>query len=373
MFQFWPLKRTDYPSSVPYQSHEQWKLGTDFTLAFGVLNYRSAEEAINLEENVKHLNISHSSIGHVQFDKLVTKWGNYYKISANMLNIKAPHRAFVNINFHKSIADEDLPSLEMIMSSETNSYGVTLADFQDGKRITFDKAKGFLWTAAQPKKVVKMMSKGTCSDIGFYDCIYSNLIQQDFDNCPRKCFPISTSGNASPICETAEEYECSHEVTKKVKKNSNCIPNCNQIDYSLENEYQEYLEDPNAKRNITFAYKISNPKMKVEEEYLVHDFVGMLGSIGGTLGLFIGFSFLGGLTNLLSHIQSFWKKMRLKRKIDLKHDIIKVQPSLNHNDMNISDVIAKLNETELKIFMLDKKCEEMFAKLKMGQKVLEKT
>ena len=109
--------------------------------------------------------------------------------------------------------------------------------------------------------------------------------------------------------------------------------------------------------------------MKVEEEYLVHDFVGMLGSIGGTLGLFIGFSFLGGLTNLLSHIQSCLKKMRLKRKIDLEHDIIKVQPSLNHNDMKISDVIAKLNETEMKIFMLDKKYEEMSMKLKIGQKV----
>ena len=65
------------------------------------------------------------------------------------------------------------------------------------------------------------------------------------------------------------------------------------------------------------------------------------------------------------------EKMRLKRKIDLEHDIIKVKPSGNHNDMKISDVIAKLNETELKIFMMDKKHEEMFAKLKMGQKVLE--
>ena len=62
------------------------------------------------------------------------------------------------------------------------------------------------------------------------------------------------------------------------------------------------------------------------------------------------------------------EKMRLKRKIDLEHDIIKVQPSGNQNDMKISDVIAKLNETEWKIFMLDKKYEEMFARLTMGQK-----
>ena len=282
-----------------------------------------------------------------------------------MLNVKAPFRAFVNINFDKSIADEDLPAVEMIMSSEKNSYGVTLSDFQDGKRVTFDKAKGFLWTAAQPKKVVKMMSKGTCADIGFYDCIHSNLIQQDFDDCPRKCYSISTSDNALPICETAEEFECSHELTKSVKKNSNCLPNCNQIDYNLEYEYQEDLDDPNAKRNITFAYKISNLKMKVEEEYLVHDFVGMLGSIGGTLGLFIGFSFLGLITNLLTYVQAFLEKLRLNRKIDLEHDIIKVQPCIN--EMKMADMISKLNEVEAKILMLDKNYEHMFAKLKMGQ------
>ena len=33
-------------------------------------------------------------------------------------------------------------------------------------------------------------------------------------------------------------------------------------------------------------------KVKVKEEYLIYDFVSMIGAIGGTLGLCIGFSFL---------------------------------------------------------------------------------
>ena len=32
-------------------------------------------------------------------------------------------------------------------------------------------------------------------------------------------------------------------------------------------------------------------KMTVSREYLVYDFIGMVGSVGGTLGMFIGFSF----------------------------------------------------------------------------------
>ena len=36
---FWPLKKTNYAKSVPYQSYEQWKFGKDFSITFGITNY----------------------------------------------------------------------------------------------------------------------------------------------------------------------------------------------------------------------------------------------------------------------------------------------------------------------------------------------
>ena len=83
------------------------------------------------------------------------------------------------------------------------------------------------------------------------------------------------------------------------------MPACHQTHFTLEYDYQEDQDEPNANRNVTLAYRIANSKIKVEEEYLVQDFVGMLGSIGGTLGLFIGFSFLGGSSYFLEHLQIF--------------------------------------------------------------------
>ena len=41
-----------------------------------------------------------------------------------------------------------------------------------------------------------------------------------------------------------------------------------------------------------FELRIDKSKVKVNEEYKVYDFNGILGSVGGSLGLFIGFSFL---------------------------------------------------------------------------------
>ena len=37
---------------------------------------------------------------------------------------------------------------------------------------------------------------------------------------------------------------------------------------------------------------LEGPKIKVEEEYAVYSFSGIVGTVGGSLGLFIGFSFL---------------------------------------------------------------------------------
>ena len=212
-----------------------------------------------------------------------------------------------------------------------------------------------------------MLSKGACANTTFYDCIHSSLIAQDFDHCPRKCFSISTNGNAMPICSTAEEFECSHEVTKAVMKKTKCLPKCSQIDVSSEYEWQEDEEDPNAKRNITFSYKIFDTvKMKVEEEYLVHDFVGMLGSIGGTLGLFIGFSFLGGLTDMLSYIQTLLERLKLKQISNhLSHNVINVEPCDSHDNNEKTDMKAKVDEIEAMLLEFT----DTIQKLKKGGKV----
>ena len=51
-----------------------------------------------------------------------------------------------------------------------------------------------------------------------------------------------------------------------------------------------------------FELRIDVRKVKVYEEYKVYDFNGILGSVGGSLGLFIGFSFLDMMIYFLSNV-----------------------------------------------------------------------
>ena len=66
----------NYPGSILYQSYNQWELEKDFFIHFGVTNFRNAQETIELKENVENLEILHSSIGQVRFNKLLTKYEN---------------------------------------------------------------------------------------------------------------------------------------------------------------------------------------------------------------------------------------------------------------------------------------------------------
>ena len=74
---------------------------------------------------------------------------------------------------------------------------------------------------------------------------------------------------------------------------------CQRVQYS-----QTYRWDNAALKlgyDFKFFYQIAKGKMNVYEEYLIYDVKGMVGSIGGTLGLFIGFSFY----NVIGYLMCF--------------------------------------------------------------------
>ena len=123
----------------------------------------------------------------------------------------------------------------------------------------------------------------------------------------------------------------------------------------------------------------------VHEEYVIYDAVNMIGSVGGTLGLCIGFSFTGVISFLISLLQKGIGKLRsFLRSPKVSPRTSKVrngrllyalnrQTSLNAND-NKSSVAQEINGNEnLKIYLQDKeKLEEvMNTKFAAIEKTLE--
>ena len=346
----WPLKNTNYSDEVPYQAREQWQLNSDFNLSFGIAEYKLIREEVRLTEPNANLSISHSSIGKVKFEKLTTILGDRYKISANLVNVKQPYDAFLQVKIAENIPDDKIPEVVVMFSSELNSYGAIMADWLEGDYVVLNKVKGYNFLFFQPQKVIKLNSQ-KCQTLSYYECLSSKLKNEDYSHCPRRCAAISTPLKKLSYCETSKEFKCSYGIVTKVQNDnssSKCKPSCNVINMKQTAIYQEDQDDANAKRNVFVIYRFQNTNMKVEEEYLVQDFVGMLGSIGGTLGMCIGFSFVGLLFSILDQLQGFFENLsNTMKKTD--HKIIKVENKIDDmktSNESLSDLNTRIQRLE---------------------------
>ena len=90
--------------------------------------------------------------------------------------------------------------------------------------------------------------------------------------------------------------------------------------------------------NIRFWYGLQQPSnVMVNEEYLIYDTITMISSVGGTLGMCIGFSF----TNIIANIFVLIQKLRniIKSKASSKKfvqpvDVLFVKP-VNYEQENV--------------------------------------
>ena len=106
--------------------------------------------------------------------------------------------------------------------------------------------------------------------------------------------------NEFPLCQSWKEYICMvQSMSKEIDAASEMCPKyCSIFEYEgrLKNDIQNYLVE-----EFTWSYDISN-NTQINEQYLVYDFAGFLGSVGGTIGLFIGFSFYDTLIIMINYL-----------------------------------------------------------------------
>ena len=60
-----------------------------------------------------------------------------------------------------------------------------------------------------------------------------------------------------------------------------------------------------SKNEFWFGYSLANERVRVMEQYLIYDAISMIGSVGGTLGLFIGFSFRDVISLVMNIFQNW--------------------------------------------------------------------
>ena len=210
--------------------------------------------------------------------------------------------------------------------------------------MTYSLNPGILLNATlQPQKYKQLdHNTGKCRSRPFFEIFMPKLLYHKFDKCPMKCNTKFKTGYEFydleladiPICKTKAEIDCFVEVFFEVK-DSILLKPCYKLEFLGKIKSSKNFAD---KYQSLFMYTFNNPGLTiVHEEYMIFDFVTMIGSIGGTLGLCIGFSY----TNTISYLLGY-----------LKNTIKKCQGNSHDQDLQ---VIAPMNQATVnEISMLEK-------------------
>ena len=209
--------------------------------------------------------------------------------------------------------------LSVYFTSEANSYGAFNFNWFDGKPYKEVINFGSLVSIGlQPIEHKYLDDDSQCSQSLFVDHWKTFLMLENFSKCEGKCTPTTIFQDILPLCGWNETKirDCTSILMSRnyltYQSKIDFSRPCYTLEYIGDVEYQDELD---WQTSVTFDYHFQPPVMTITyNEYLIFDILGMVGFVGGTLGLFIGFSFSGAISAVLDYIQA--KIMTLCLKIN---------------------------------------------------------
>ena len=154
-----------------------------------------------------------------------------------------------------------------------------------------------------------------CREDSFFHCYGHLLLQSNFDNCTKKCLPHSLPKENMihhediQLCQpSTKDHKCAKNIAfllrlKLLARDSQSVCKlkpCFITQHKGIMTDETISDDPSYSRTV--LYYNHAPRTKTNyEEFIIYDFVEMLGSFGGTLGLFVGFSFVGCISTFLKY------------------------------------------------------------------------
>ena len=241
--------------------------------------------------------------------KIITAYfGSCYKIVPSQNVVTKSAIIAIAIKFNEKLSQLEIPKAEIYFTSEENSRGIYRAYWYEGKptKSQVSSNMGKSLSLFETEYNYLEAKSGCTYSQSWYDC-YADLVEtSNLGNCSTKCLAHSIrDGNQTmEYCKRkTPEWQCSNELLRGLRKSiiieNACPRSCNIRQYELE-AVQLTFQHP---KTIGFEYYFLPPYVKVVyNEYLLFDFLGLVSSVGGTLGMFIGFSIIGLVSNCFSQI-----------------------------------------------------------------------
>ena len=188
------------------------------------------------------------------------------------------------------------PEVAFYLTSPDISPGLYNRVWTDGKPFQTSMMKNSIVKCniqARITNYLKQIDKS--QEEAYYECIASKFDAIEFNECPNKCMPnlFANIGKnyKTPFCQNgADSQECNlKQMVKMSDEYSKCKKSCSIKEYTGETYLRyNFPKTSNEKDEYYFKYRLYDVNSTmVYDEYLIYDGIGMVGSVGGTLGMFI--------------------------------------------------------------------------------------
>ena len=220
--------------------------------------------------------------------------------------------------------------------SDKNSHGMIEERFFDGNCEKNILSKGYhhTLTVVEVKEYINLDS--ICSHDSYYECLAKRFANVDFTEvsnpafeqykscsykkvfCP---FRLSFADDSIPLCKNNIEAHCYEDIMGKLKETQEkyCKKLCQAKEFKTvlkskepffainDDGYSLWLEFRSLHASLDL--RTTRPAKFVMKEYFIVNAMSLVGNIGGTQGMFVGFSFITTSEWFLHALLEFWSRI----------------------------------------------------------------
>ncbi len=279
-----------------------YSLGVDFTLSMNEFTHEhflsAGKNAITLENGKK-------------LDIFVTETHTLFSGLVYTLEIDQPMKLGEFLFFKFDIINEkdlgpDLPmTFQWYLSEQDERYGHILGSWFGIEPYTFQARLGEMvvvyytesrhrFTEDDGKKKCHIYNRQEGN--AFLKCKYGQIAERMRSACKSTCYspPLKTlmeidDKNEIPECQDKEIFDCFEQnyFSMHLQPIDECPDQCEKVEYGGRIQKQRGWSNT----SVLLELQLGSDKISIYQEYLLFDFPSFVGSIGGSLGLFIGFSY----------------------------------------------------------------------------------
>ena len=280
------------------------------------ISYQALENTLPetlIENELNHFEKTNESVQVVKLNR------ECFKINSSIgLPLQRESFKVISLELDFNIYEETLPKkISIYFTSEENAYGAFNFVWKDGEAFEKNMKLGeYAVIELTPYEYFYLDDNDQCSHNSFIEQWQSHLLNANFEDCPRKCSSVLLPFDDPPFCGwTDDDHEAGncaneiiHEDINKFRISNDHKRPCHILEYKGKVKFEEDIAEANlTKYDLQFGYAFTPPEMTiVYNEYLIFDTIGLIGSIGGTLGMCIGFSFSGLISKMFEFITSYY-------------------------------------------------------------------